>query len=145
VQLVVDPAPRPRWVIAVPIIGVLATGIEWAGHVATSWHASVAIDMLARAGDMLGPLVATTALAGLVLAATRGRFAAAAVVGVAALTAIDIASSGAIGPALPILAALGAGVAIGRLAAMVRAPIGQACVGAAAGFVLVVVPAWALL
>jgi hypothetical protein len=157
VALVVDPASRPRWVLAVPALGLLATAlaiiastthvfaslwIDWAGHAHT--NARVA-DVLARAGDILGPLAATAALAGLAVTATRSRFAASGVLGVAALITVDMVSSNTVAPALPIVSALGAGVAIGRLAALVRAPVGQTFVGATAGFVLVAVPVWTLL
>jgi len=48
-------------------------------------------------------------------------------------------------PVALLVAALAAGVAIGRLAALVNAPIGQRFVVATVGFVLVVVPAWTLI
>jgi hypothetical protein len=61
------------------------------------------------------------------------------------VTAIASLAGGFVAPAAPLVAALGAGVAIGRLAALVRYPAGQAFVGATAGFLLVVVPAWTLI
>ena len=56
--------------------------------------------------------------------------------------AVDLVT-GALGTATPIAAALGAGVAITRLTTMVRWPAGQAFVGGAVGFMLVVAPALA--
>jgi hypothetical protein len=142
--------PRPRWVLAVPAAGALATVLAiagalvhhpwfaaWVGHAA---HATSPLVAATRAGDLLGPLAATAALAGLVVCATRGRFAAAAVAGVVAMTALGELAGGA--AATPLVAGLGAGVAVGRLAALIRWPTGQAFVGATAGFVLVA-SAWA--
>ena len=160
VQLVATPV-RPRWTIAVPIAGlaialvaVLAAfahrgalaqlELAWAGH--TPGH-GVALATLGRAGDLLGPLTSVAALAGLALCAARGRVTAVAVVAVVAFAALATLADGAhvaVDPATPIVAALGAGVALGRIAALVRLPIGKTFVAATAGFVLVAVPAWTL-
>ncbi|HET9993116.1 MAG TPA: hypothetical protein VFQ65_31490, partial [Kofleriaceae bacterium] len=69
---------------------------------------------------------------------------AAAVASIVAVTAAMSLAGGFVAPAIPLVAALCAGIAIGRLAALVRLPIGQAFVGAAAGFVLAAVPVSAL-
>jgi hypothetical protein len=96
------------------------------------------------AGDLLGPISAVAAVAGIATCATRGMFAAASVLGVTAgSVAVDLVT-GQLGTATPIAAALGAGVAISRLTAMVRWPAGQAFVGGTVGFMLVVTPALAL-
>ncbi len=155
VHLVTTPWPRPRWVIAVPIAGVLAVGLAvvaaiahgrlwkvWLGHAP---HATAMRRTIEHAGDLLGPLTAVAALAGLTICVTRGRFAVAAVAGVIA-GSIAVAFAGAgVGPSIPVVSALGAGVAIGRLAALIRLPMGQSFVGATAGVVMVVVPAYELL
>jgi len=146
--VVASPAPRPRWVIALPIAGVLVAALAVVAAVAHggalarldhAWSGHAPRVALVAVADRLGPLEVVAALAGLALCALRGRFAAAATLGV-----LVFAAQPAGGPALPIIAGLGAGVALGRLALLVRLPIGQAFVGAAAGFVLVAVPAWTL-
>jgi hypothetical protein len=152
-----SPIARPRAAIALPIAGILATVLAcacallyarttlwhtWLGH-ATYPRALVAT--LTRTGDLVGPMTAFAALVGLVMCLAHGRIAAAAVASVFALTAIASLAGGFVAPAAPLVAALGAGVAIGRLAVLVRWPVGQAFVGATAGFLLVVVPAWTLI
>jgi hypothetical protein len=152
-----SPVVRPRAAILLPIVGILATALAcgcalvyartslwhtWLGH-ATYPRALVAT--LVRTGDLVGPMTAFAALVGLVMCIAHGRIAAAAVASVLALTAIASLAGGFVAPAAPLVAALGAGVAIGRLAALVRWPVGQAFVGATAGFLLVVVPAWTLI
>ena len=155
IHLVTTPWPRPRWVIALPIAGGLAIVLAvvaavvhvrwwsaWLGHAPHAVAIRATID---HAGDLLGPLTAVAAIAGLGICATRGRFAVAAVSGVVLATA-GVAFAGAgVAPAIPIVAALGTGVAIGRLAAMIRWPVGQTFLGATAGFVILVVPAYELL
>jgi hypothetical protein len=157
-QLVAMPAARARWTIALPIAGVAMAlvavlaafahhgtlaqlELAWAGH--APGH-GVAIATLGRAGDLLGPLTSVAALAGLALCAARGRMTAVAVVAVVAFTALATLGNVAVDPATPIVAALGAGVALGRIAALVRLPVGKTFVAATAGFVLVAVPAWTL-
>lgn len=152
------PWPQPRGSVALPIAGVLGIGLatiaalSHGGMFADLWlawsartpaHAPIP-DVLARAGDLLGPISAVAALAGIATCATRGMFPATSVIGVAAgAIAVDLAT-GTLGTATPIVGALGAGVAIARLTTMVRWPAGQAFVGAAVGFMLVVAPALAL-
>jgi hypothetical protein len=51
--------------------------------------------------------------------------------------------AGALGVATTGLAALLAGLAIGRFAALIRIPSGQALAGATAGLLVVLPPAWA--
>ena len=154
-HLVSTPWSRPRWVIALPIAGVLAIVLAAVaallhGRVWTAWlgHVPRAIAIrttIAGAGELLGPLTLVAAVAGLAICATRGRFAVAAVAAVV-VGSIGVAFAGAaVASAIPIVAALGAGVAIGRLAAMIRWPVGQTFLGATAGFVMLVVPAYELL
>jgi hypothetical protein len=149
------PIPRPRWIIVLPLAGVLVallallaawsrTGalarleLAWSGHLG---HAPADVLSIAAAiGDRLGPLAGVAAIAGLAQCAGRGRVAAAATLGIAAFAVLDTISGASVAPSLAIVAALGAGVAVGRLAALVRLPIGQAFVAATAGFLLVAVP-----
>ncbi|NVB85201.1 MAG: hypothetical protein HOV81_42945, partial [Kofleriaceae bacterium] len=152
------PWPQPRGSVALPLAGILGIGLAVLaalahdGMFADLWlvwsdraqaHAPLP-DVLARMGDLLGPISAVAAAAGIANCATRGMFAASSVVGVAAgAIAVDLVT-GEVGTATPIVAALGAGVAISRLTAMVRWPAGQAFVGGVVGFMLVVAPALAL-
>jgi hypothetical protein len=152
------PWPQPRGSVALPLAGILGIGLAVLaalahdGMFADLWlvwsdraqaHAPL-LDVLARMGDLLGPISAVAAAAGIANCATRGMFAASSVVGVAAgAIAVDLVS-GEVCTATPIVAALGAGVAISRLTGMVRWPAGQAFVGGVVGFMLVVAPALAL-
>jgi hypothetical protein len=156
--LVASPTRRPRWVVVLPMVGALVAVVAVLAacahggrlarlEAAWSGHPRLPIDAVAlvrAVGDRLGPLASVAALAGIVQCATRGRFAAAAILGVLGFAGLDAFARGAADPALLIVAALGAGVALGRLAALIRLSVGQAFVGAAAGFVLVAVPAWML-
>ncbi len=114
----------------------------WLGHVPV--RRDLATTLL-HTGDLIGPLTAFAALIGLALCFTYGRLAAAAILAIVGSTALASLTGGFVAPAAALVAALAAGVAIGRLAALVRLPVGQPFVGAAAGFILVVVPAWTLI
>ncbi|HEY6034344.1 MAG TPA: hypothetical protein VIV58_08795 [Kofleriaceae bacterium] len=149
------PVARPRGVVALPVLGTLGTVLAIVlacGAHSALWHAWLGhatghrdpLATLLRAGDLVGPLAACAALAGVVLCLAHGRLAAAAVASIVAVTATMSLAGGFVAPAIPLVAALGAGIAIGRLAALVRLPVGQAFVGATAGFVLAVVPVSAL-
>jgi|GEM_PF-3052449 len=158
------PVARARAAVIAPALGVLATALAiiaafseqgahghalvhlwhtWLGHGVPS-HAGWLLTLL-RTGDLVGPLTAFAALVGLALCLGHGRLAAAAVLAIVGSTAIASLTGGFVAPAAPLVAALAAGVAIGQLAALVHAPIGQTFVGATVGFVLVVVPAWTLI
>jgi hypothetical protein len=140
---VVAIASPSRRMVALPIAcGALAV-IAVLVHLRGSAPHHVAATLRAI-GDGTGPLTAIAALAGIVHCASRGRVAAAAVLGVVALTALFALANERATPAVPIVAALAAGVAVGRLGSLVRLPAGQAFVGAGVGFMLVVVPAWPL-
>lgn len=156
-RFVRGPWSRPRGSIALPIVGalgcLLAIGCAiapsgvladlWATWSAREGAAMSPLDVLAAAGDVLGPVTAVAALAGLGVCVMRGRYAAASVTAVmAGAIAVDLAT-GTLGAALPSMAALGAGMAIARLTGMVRWPTGQAFVAAATGFIMVVAPALA--
>jgi hypothetical protein len=152
------PWPRPRWAIALPLAGVLAVALAvlaayartgllaelwpvWTGRAA---HHEPLADLATRAGDVLGPLAVVAALVGLATCAAASRFAAAGVLA-AALGAVAVAlHDRTLAPAAPI-AALTAGVALARLAALVRHPLGQPCVGAAAAVVVLAAPCAGLL
>jgi hypothetical protein len=143
--------PRRRWVAGVLLAGALTlalavlAGTAWprlgAVWFATSPHAADPRALAAAVGETLGPLTAVAALAGLVgLARLRHAELALATCVVAALL-VDLRAA-AVGPATVGLAGLLAGLAIGRLAAMIRLGAGQAIVGAAAGALVLLPPAW---
>jgi hypothetical protein len=150
-RLVLTPWQRPRGVLIVPLAGALA--IALAVLAGTSWPAlgarwfgtaahPVALPVLAaRAGAALGPLTAVAALAGLA-SLVRARYAelalAASVIGA---VLVDL-RAGSLGVASIGLAALLAGLAIGRLAALIRIPSGQAITGATIGVLVIFPPAW---
>jgi hypothetical protein len=102
------------------------------------------VRVLALAGEAIGPLAVVAALAGLATAAVRGRFAAAALLAAAAGTFVVDVRVGAIVVATPIVGGLATGLGLARLAALVRHPAGQTCLGAAGGFMLLAAPVWAL-
>lgn len=160
VRYVTGPWPQPRWALLVPAAGALAIAIAaitatlhtrsailddlWAYWAARGATASDPLAIVTSLGDLLGPVTAVVALAGLGTCALRGRIPASAVLGVAVgALAIDLAT-GVSGAATLVCAALGAGVGIARFAAMIRWPAGQAFVGAAVGVMLVVAPVWTL-
>jgi len=154
-RLVTAPWERPRWAIAVPITGVLlavlaviacvarggafaSLGITWTGH-----HASPLglARFVTDGAQVIGPMTAVAALAGLAVL-VRPRHAELAI-GVSIAGALLVGMrAGGIGPSLIALAALIAGLAVGRFAGAIRLAAGQACVGAAAAVLLLVPPAW---
>jgi hypothetical protein len=150
-RLVALPSPRPRWVLAVPVAGVAVIGLavlagtSWTG-LGARWFGGaahpVALPAFAEAaGAALGPVSAVAAIAGLTSLA-RARYAELALAAaIAGAVAVDL-RAGALGIATIGLAAVLAGLAIGRLAALIRLPSGQAFAGATAGVLLIVPPAW---
>jgi hypothetical protein len=154
VRFLLGPWSRPRWAVVIPIGGTLAIGIALlagcaqGGIFAELWHAWAArsgttppLDLLAQAGDTLGPIAIIAAAAGVATCMLRGRYAATAVVAVAVgAVAVDL-SSRMLGAATISIAAAAAGVGLARFASTVRWPTGQAFVGATAGFMIVVAPA----
>jgi hypothetical protein len=150
-RLLTTPWQRPRWVLAVPAAGVLAIGLavlagtSWPG-LGVRWFGAAAhpvapVVLAGLAGAMLGPLTAVAALAG-IASLVRARYAELAVAAAVASAALVDVRAGALGPASIGLAALLAGLAIGRLAAMIRIPSGQAIAGATIGVLVTVPPAW---
>jgi hypothetical protein len=155
-KMIRAPWPRPRYALAVPLAGVLGAALaiaaaviprleplwlRWAGAAPHARAAANAAQIASKIGDGIGPVVAITAIAGLAIAATRGRYARLAILGVTvAALAVD-ARRGSLGAPTASCAALATGVAIGRLSAMIRLPAGQLAVSATTGFVLLVAPA----
>jgi hypothetical protein len=143
-----------RYVLAVPAAGVLVTGLAaiaalywphlwatWSGrapHVPDPLHAAGLI------GDALGPIAAVAALAGIAIAASRGRYAVASILGVVAASVAVTIRADALGAAALAIGALACGVAIARLASLVRIPSGQVIIGVTAGLLVLALPALAL-
>ena len=132
----------PRWTWIVPIAGVVVVALAvitavgapslwrvWAGH-----DAARDLDVtIVAIGSTLGAIASVAAIAGLALVPRRGL-----VVIAIAITAIAVDTrSGQVGGASIGIAALAAGLAVSRLAAMIRMPVGQAFAGATAGFIVV--------
>ncbi len=154
-RLLTSPWQRPRWAIAVPIAGALAVvlaviagaahdgafaslGARWFGARAASLPAAT---LLEAVGNSLGPIVAVAALAGVGLI-MRVRLAELAIATcILGALLVDL-RGGSVGPATLGIAALCAGLAIGRFAATIRIVPLQAIAGATAGVLLLVPPAW---
>jgi hypothetical protein len=143
--------PRPRWIVAVPVAGVLtlalavvaatawpALGAGWFGSAA---HPVALASLAANIGDTLGPVTAVAALAGLALLA-RPRWAELALAAVVAGAILGDLRAGTVGSATLGLAALLSGLAIARLTAMLRIPSAQAIAGVTIGVLVVMPPAW---
>lgn len=158
VRLVTAPGrPRTRWVLCAPVAGALALalaglagtvwpalGAHWFGAAAHPVTASSLAATAEAAADALGPLTAVAALAGLT-AVVRARWAELALAAaVAGAIGVDVRAA-AVGPATIGLAGLVAGLAIGRLAAMIRLASGQAIAGATVGALALAAPAWSAL
>jgi hypothetical protein len=146
--------PRTRWVLCAPAVGALA--LVLAGLAATVWpglgarwfggdaHPVTATSLVATAtaaADALGPLTAVAALAGLSALVRAGWAELALAAAIAGAIGVDLRAA-AVGPATIGLAALLAGLAIGRLAAMIRIASGQAVAGATIGALALAPPAW---
>jgi hypothetical protein len=140
-----------RYVVAVPAIGVMLTVLAavaaccWP-HLWATWsgHAPGAPDALHAAmlaGDALGPIASVAAVAGFAIAASRGRYALVSIIGVSAAAALVCIRGDMLGAAVLATGALAGGVAIARLASLVRIPSAQVVVGVAAGFLAVAAPA----
>lgn len=162
IRMMTAPWQRPRWILAVPIAGAvvvlvaIVAGLARSGMfagLATSWYGEpahpIAPAALATAvAAALGPLVAVAALAGLALVVRvlhRGALAELAILACTAGALLADLRAGSVGPMSLGLAALAAGLAVGRLAAMIRIPSGQAVVGATCGVLLLVAPAYTAL
>jgi hypothetical protein len=158
VRLITGPWSLPRWTFVVPLLGTLVLALAvlttlmhehaladlWTLWAARDVTGIAPLEMLATTGDLLGPVTAVVAVAGLAVCAMRGVLAATAVGGVlVAALGLDLVA-GSTGSATLVCAALGAGSGIARFAALIRWPVGQTFVGAAVGAMLVVAPVWTL-
>jgi hypothetical protein len=156
--LITGPWSLPRWTLLVPVLGVLVLALAvftallrdraladlWTLWVARDVTGAAPLAMFTSTGDLLGPVTAVVAVAGLAVCAMRGVLAATAVGGVViAAVGLDLVA-GSTGSATLVCAALGAGSGIARFAALIRWPVGQTFVGAAVGAMLVVAPVWTL-
>ena len=141
---------RPRWGGGVLIVGALA--IVLAVLAGTAWPAlgvwwfgaahPVSVTVLAGcAGATLGPLTAVATLGGIAVL-PHPRYAELALAASIAGAILADLRAGAFGPTSIGLAALLSGLAVGRLAAMIRLPSGQAIVGVTLGALVVIPPAW---
>jgi hypothetical protein len=142
---------RPRWALAVAIgggaalAGAVVAGTAWPALGAWWYGAPAAVATLpafaALAGATLGPITSVAALAGIASLA-RARYAELSVAALVASAVLVDLRAGAPASATIGLAALVSGLAIARLAAMIRIPSAQAVAGAAIGVVVVIPPAW---
>jgi hypothetical protein len=152
VRFILGPWSRPRGSILLPIVGVLATGLAilaatlpidelwsvWTGKMGSDANY---LELATRFGDIVGPIAAVAAIAGFATMGARGHYAIASVAAVVVgAVAVDL-ETGSIGVATLACAAFGAGLGVARLTAMLRWPAGQAAIGAAAGFMMLVAPA----
>jgi hypothetical protein len=144
----------PRGSVLLPIVGVLATGLAilaaavpipelwqvWTGNMGFA-PSHNPLQLAEHVGEIVGPIAAVAAIAGFGTTASRGNYAIASVAAIViGAVAVDI-ESGGVGVATLACAAFGAGLGIARLTAMLRWPAGQAAIGAAAGFMMLVAPA----
>jgi hypothetical protein len=146
--------PRTRWVLCAPAAGALALvlaglaatvwpglGARWFGAAAHPVTARALVATATAAADALGPLTAVAALAGLAGLGRAGWGELALAAAIAGAIGVDLRAA-AVGPATLGLAGLLAGLAIGRLAAMIRIASGQAVAGATIGALALAPPAW---
>ena len=154
-RLITAPWVRPRWAPLVPIVGALAValaviagvaphgplaalGDAWCGATRAPRGPASLVELV---GTTLGPITAVAGLAGLPFL-VRVRHAELAI-GTIALGAVLIGMrTGAVDPSLVWSAALATGVAVGRLAGMIRIASGQAVIGATVAALVLVPPAW---
>lgn len=154
-RLLTAPWERPRWAIAVPIVGGLCAvlaliacvvdrgafatlGDRWTGHAADSIGLA---RLVADGAQKIGPVIAVACLAGLAVLA-RPRHAEVAVAACIAGAFLVGMRSGGAGASLIALVSLTTGLAVGRFAGSIRLGAGQALVGATAGVLLLVPPVW---
>lgn len=157
-RLITAPWQRPRWAISVPILGALAVALAVIAciatrgslaHFADAWTASprapiAAPLFLEHLALALGPIAAVAALGGLPsLGRPRHAEVAAGTIVLASLCVS--ARAGAVDPSVTGIAALCAGLAVGRLAGTIRLPTGQAFAGATIALLVLAAPAWDVL
>ena len=154
--------PRPRWVIALPIVGGLVAILaviagtahggafarlahHWFAHPrAAGTHADGGAAAASRLGTALGPLAAVATLGGL-LGLARLRLAELAIGACLAGALLVDLRAGTPGTAAIGTAALLAGLAVASFAARIRIAPAQAVVGATLGMLLLIPPAWSTL
>ena len=157
-RLVTAPWQRPRWAIAVPILGALALVLAAIACIATqgslarladAWSASprapIAAPLFAEHVALaVGPIAAVAALCGLP-ALVRWRHAEVSAAAILVAAFLVSFRAGAIYPSIIGGSALCAGLAVGRLAGTIRLPTGQAFAGATVALLVLAAPAWAVL
>lgn len=157
-RLVTAPWQRPRWAIGVPIIGALALVLAVIAGVAAHGSLAALADawcgapraprglatMLDSAASTLGPVTSVAALAGLPFL-LRPRHAEVAVGTIVLGAWLVSVRTGAVDPAVIGVAALSAGLAVGRLAGMIRLPSGQAVAGATIAALVLAPQAWTVI
>jgi hypothetical protein len=141
-RVMTAPWERPRWAFAIPIATALAAiirlGVYW-----TDAAAIAPVTYAVMLASALGPLMATAAIGGLVVL-VRARHAEVALAASIVLACVIGSRAGIITPPLVALAALSSGLAIGRFAAQIRFPSGQAFAGATAGALLLLAVVFSL-
>lgn len=144
-RVMTAPWQRPRWALAVPIVTALAALVRLGVVLRAPGHAIAPAHYAALLATALGPLMATAALGGVATLRHAPRHAALALVASIALACALGVRSGAVAAPVVGLAAITSGLAVGRLAAMIRLAPGQAFAGATASMVLLLAPAWSVL
>lgn len=157
-RVITAPWQRPRWAIGVPIVSLLAlvlaviAGVAAHGSFAALGDAWTGVaraphglpSMLELTATTLGPITAVAALAGLAfLVRVRHAELAAATIVVGAL-AVSVRGGG-VDPSLIAISVISAGLAVGRLAGMIRNAGGQAVVGATLAMLVLMQPAWTVI
>ena len=133
--------PKPLFAFALILAATLPIHELWSVWTGKMGADPNYVQMLERLGDIVGPIAAVATIAGIATIASRGHYAIASVAAiVVGAVAVDLAT-GTVGVATLACAAFGAGLGIARLTAMLRWPAGQAAIGAAAGFMMLVAPA----
>ncbi|MEO7095893.1 MAG: hypothetical protein ABI175_21715, partial [Polyangiales bacterium] len=157
-RLITAPWQRPRWAIGVPIAGALALvlaviaglaahgsfgalGDTWIGAPRAPRGLPAVLELTAIT---LGPITAVAALAGLPFLA-RVRHAEVAVGAIVIGALLVSARSGTVDPSLVGVAVLATGLAVGRLAGMIRIAAGQAALGATLAVLVLLPPAWTVI
>lgn len=157
-RLITAPWQRPRWAIGVPIVGALALvlavlagasahgslgalGDLWIGALRSPRGLPAVLEL---AAITLGPITAVAALAGLPFLA-RVRHAELAVGTIVAGALLVSVRSGAVDPALVGIAVLSTGLAVGRLAGMIRLAVGQTALGATLAVLVLMQPVWTVI
>lgn len=154
-RLITAPWERPRWAIAVPIVGALMVlaailaGLASHGRFAAlgaSWfgprHAALnPLDWVSLLVAAIGPFTAVAAIAGSASIAKARHAELAISISIAAAVLVGLRAGSATVPIIGLVALL-AGFAVGRLASLIRLASGQAIAGATVAALVLTVPAW---